>query len=133
MDGAILCAAVADYTPAEVSSQKIKRKGEMQIKLKPTRDIAKSMGQIKRERQVLVGFALETEDEKTNAQKKLKSKNLDFIVLNSLSEKGAGFKVDTNKIMIIEASGREMEFQMKPKVEVAKDIIDRFIEYTDKT
>lgn len=123
-DAGILCAAVADFTPDNVADEKIKRKGEdMVIRLKPTQDIAAALGQMKTEGQILVGFALETNDEKSNAQKKLSKKKLDFIVLNSLKDKGAGFRCDTNKITIISQCG-EKEYPLKTKKEVAKDIID---------
>ena len=102
-DAAILSAAVADFTPEQVADAKIKREkeGEMTLRLKPTKDIAACLGQMKQDRQVLVGFALETNDEQHNAEDKLQRKNLDFIVLNSLNDKGAGFQYDTNKISII--------------------------------
>lgn len=128
MDSAILCAAVADFTPETTADHKIKREGDdLVLRLKPTHDIAASLGKIKREDQTLVGFALETNDEETNAQGKLKRKNFDFIVLNSLNDKGAGFRTDTNKITIISAEGKT-EYPLKPKTEVAKDIIDRLEE-----
>ncbi len=124
MDSAILCAAVADFTPETVADQKIKRKGDdMVVRLKPTQDIAASLGKIKREGQTLIGFALETNDEESNAQGKLQRKNFDFIVLNSLRDQGAGFRTDTNKIAIITATSKT-EYPLKPKTEVAKDIID---------
>jgi phosphopantothenoylcysteine decarboxylase/phosphopantothenate--cysteine ligase len=123
-DVGILCAAVADFTPEVVADEKIKRKGdEMVVRLKPTKDIAASLGQMKTERQTLVGFALETNDERVNAQGKLQKKNFDFIVLNSLNDKGAGFRCDTNKITIISRQG-EKDYPLKSKSEVAKDIID---------
>ena len=123
-DVGILCAAVADFTPEVVADEKIKRKGdEMVLRLKPTKDIAASLGQMKTERQTLVGFALETNDERVNAQGKLQKKNFDFIVLNSLNDKGAGFRCDTNKITIISRQG-EKDYPLKSKSEVAKDIID---------
>lgn len=124
---AIMCAAVADYTPAERAEQKIKRKGDMTITLKPTQDIAAAMGSLKRASQTLVGFALETTDEQSNAAGKLQRKNLDFIVLNSLNDKGAGFMHDTNKITIIEAEGVVTDYELKPKSEVAKDIVDKLV------
>lgn len=125
MDAGILCAAVADFTPDTVAAQKIKRTGDdMVIRLKPNPDIAASLGQIKKENQLLVGFALETNDEETNAESKLKRKNFDFIVLNSLRDKGAGFRTDTNKITIITAEGKD-EYPLKSKAEVAVDIIDK--------
>lgn len=124
-DAAILSAAVADFTPADTAHSKIKReKGEQTIALKPTRDIAAALGQAKTARQRLVGFALETNDEQANAQHKLESKNLDFIVLNSLRDKGAGFNVDTNKISIIRRDGTQTPFPLKSKADVARDIID---------
>ena len=125
MDAGILCAAVADFTPEETAAQKIKRKGDdMVVRLKPTADIAAALGCGKKSGQLLVGFALETNDEEQNAQSKLKKKNFDFIVLNSLNDKGAGFRTDTNKISIITADGKQ-DFPLKPKREVAADIVDR--------
>lgn len=126
-DAGIMCAAVADFTPADRSDEKIKRKGEMTITLKPTQDIAAEMGRIKKENQTLVGFALETNDEILNAEGKLERKNLDFIVLNSLNDKGAGFMHDTNKITILEKGGVSTEYELKPKKEVAKDIVDKLL------
>ena len=127
-DAGILCAAVADFTPETTSDKKIKREGDdMVIRLKPTQDIAASLGKMKKEGQILAGFALETNDEKANAHLKLEKKNLDFIVLNSLNDKGAGFRCDTNKITIISADG-ETEYPLKPKSEVAKDIVDKLSE-----
>ena len=124
MDSAILCAAVADFAPEKVAEQKIKRAGdEMVIRLKPNPDIAASLGQMKKQGQTLVGFALETNDEESNAQAKLKKKNFDFIVLNSLKDEGAGFRTDTNKITIITADNKK-DYPLKSKEEVAKDIID---------
>lgn len=127
-DIAILCAAVADFTPRETKDVKIKReKGDMAIQLVPTKDIAAELGRMKKESQFMVGFALETNDETNNAINKLKAKNLDFIVLNSLNDKGAGFSVDTNKITIISDTSK-YEYPLKPKREVAKDIIDKICE-----
>ena len=127
MDAGILCAAVADFTPETVADQKIKRTGDdMIIRLKPNPDIAASLGKMKRAEQKLVGFALETNNEESNAQDKLKKKNFDFIVLNSLRDKGAGFKTDTNKISIISAEGRQ-DFPLKPKVDAARDIVDEMV------
>ena len=121
---AILCAAVADFTPQISASSKIKReKGDMVLHLAPTKDIAAELGKLKRKEQHLVGFALETDNERSNATHKLESKNLDFIVLNSLKDKGAGFAVDTNKISIISKTS-VLEYPLKPKSEVAHDIID---------
>lgn len=124
-DAAILCAAVADFTPDVQAENKIKREGnELTLHLKPTKDIAKELGKLKSANQVLVGFALETCNEVQNAQGKLKRKNLDFIVLNSLNDAGAGFRHDTNKISII-TSSEQKNFPLKSKTEVAKDIIDQ--------
>ncbi len=129
-DSAILCAAVADFTPETKTDIKIKReKDDLVIRLKPTRDIAAELGSRKRPDQVMVGFALETHNELANAQSKLERKNLDFIVLNSLQEKGAGFRHDTNKICIVEKSGVQTDFDLKPKSEVATDIINKLAEY----
>ena len=125
MDAAILCAAVADFAPETVAEHKIKRTGDdMVIRLKPNPDIAASLGAIKSPGQALIGFALETNDEESNALSKLRKKNFDFIVLNSLQDKGAGFQTDTNKISIISAEGKE-DFSLKSKKEVAKDIVDK--------
>lgn len=126
-DVAILSAAVADYTPEIKSEQKIKKKEageELQLKLKSTKDILGSLGCTKQKGQVLVGFSLETHDEKTNALKKLHSKNLEMIVLNSLNDKGAGFKSDTNKITILDKNNNCIEFELKSKQEVAEDILN---------
>jgi len=123
-DAGILCAAVADFTPAEVAENKIKREGDQLIlRLNPTKDIARELGQMKNSQQRLVGFALETNNENAHARDKLKKKNFDFIVLNSLNDQGAGFRHDTNKITIIGPEG-ESPYPLKPKKEVAKDIID---------
>ncbi len=125
-DVAIMCAAVADYAPAHPVEKKIKREtSEIPvIELVKNPDIAKTLGQLKREGQILVGFALETDDESVNALKKLESKNLDMIVLNSLRDQGAGFGTDTNKVTIFTADGRQLQFGTKSKQEVASDIID---------
>lgn len=129
MNAGILCAAVADFTPETVADEKIKRKGdELHICLKPTQDIAAHLGKIKRTGQVLAGFALETNDEHSNARNKLERKNFDFIVLNSLNDKGAGFQYDTNKITIIDKI-KQTEYPLKSKVLVAKDIIDQLTAY----
>ena len=123
---AILCAAVADYTPKNVSDKKIKRDdNSLFIELIPNKDIAMDLGKIKTKKQRLVGFALETEQETSNAKLKLQKKNLDFIVLNSLNDKGAGFKYDTNKIKIIDADGTVTDFELKTKRLVARDIINK--------
>ena len=128
-DAAILCAAVADYRPENASEQKIKREteGEMTLHLVPNPDIAASLGAIKREGQVMVGFALETSDEATHAEGKLKRKNLDFIVLNSLRDQGAGFRCDTNKITIIDNAGGVTSYPLKTKREVASDIVNKLV------
>ena len=123
-DAAILCAAVADFTPAVTSDTKIKRKGNMTITLKPTEDIAAALGAVKRPHQRMVGFALETNDEQSNAQSKLERKNLDFIVLNSLRDEGAGFGYDTNKVTLIDRNGME-ELPLQSKKSVAKAIINK--------
>ncbi|MBC7384273.1 MAG: bifunctional phosphopantothenoylcysteine decarboxylase/phosphopantothenate--cysteine ligase CoaBC [Bacteroidia bacterium] len=125
---AIMSAAVADYTPEKVSIRKIKKQGdELLLKLKKTRDILKELGRLKTQKQILVGFALETDNEEDNAAKKLKEKNLDFIVLNSLKNKGAGFGFDTNQVNIIHKSGDKTSYGLKPKHEVAKDIVDEVV------
>ena len=123
-DAAILCAAVADFRPESIAEQKIKRQGdELTIRLKPTHDIAAAIGNMKREGQVLAGFALETNDEETNAKKKLEKKHLDFIVLNSLRNKGTCFQSDDNQISILSKEGQK-DFPKKTKTDVAKDIVD---------
>ena len=127
VDAGILCAAVADFTPSVTAESKIKRKGEMTITLQPTQDIAAAVGRMKRKGQVLVGFALETDNEQVNAEHKLAKKNLDFIVLNSLRDKGAGFRYDTNKITIIRKDLTTIPFPLKDKTEVAKDIVDETV------
>lgn len=126
-DAAILCAAVADYRPAEQKMKKIKREstGGLTLELIPNKDIAASLGAIKKKNQVLVGFALETNDEEKQAQDKLKRKNLDFIVLNSLNVEGAGFRCDTNKVSLIDATGIVSDIPLKPKEEVARDIVEK--------
>ena len=124
-DICILCAAVADFKPETQADEKIKReKDDLVIRLKPTQDIAASLGAKKRDNQIMVGFALETNNEAENAQGKLIRKNLDFIVLNSLKDANACFGYDTNKITIIERNGNTIAFELKSKTEVAKDIID---------
>lgn len=126
-DAGILCAAVADYRPEVQADEKIKResKEEMTLQLVPNKDIAASLGAIKREGQVLVGFALETNNETYNAVSKLERKNLDFIVLNSLRDAGAGFRCDTNKISIIDRQGEVVSYPLKSKQEVAADIVNK--------
>ena len=130
MDAAILCAAVADFTPAQPYDSKKKRGEEdLLVQLKPTRDIAAKLGQLKKKPQVLVGFALETDSEIQNAQSKLERKNLDFIVLNSLRNPGAGFQHDTNQITILKREGGEYTFPLKSKKEVAEDILNELNNY----
>jgi len=132
-DGAVMSAAVADYAPVKMEEQKVKRgEGNYTIDLKPNPDIAASLGEMKKEGQLLVGFALETHDEETNAQRKLEKKNLDFIVLNSLQDKGAGFQHDTNQITIIERNGKQHRFGLKPKTEVAADIVNVMIDMMER-
>lgn len=127
VDIAILAAAVADYTPKNVAHQKIKKKdSSLTIELTPTKDILASLGLIKKH-QFLVGFALETNNEIENAKSKIKRKNLDAIVLNSLQDKGAGFATNTNKITIIDKNLNEKPFELKSKADVAKDIINEII------
>ena len=128
-DAAVMSAAVADFKPVVYFDKKVKRgKDEMQIKLEPNKDIAAELGKMKKKNQKLIGFALETNDEFENAKKKIKNKNLDFIVLNSLNEDGAGFGHDTNKISIIDNSYNQTNFELKPKKEVAVDIVNAVIE-----
>ena len=128
-DIAILSAAVSDYTPKLVSATKMKKKTEnLTIEFIQTQDILKSLGQIKNHKQILIGFALETNDEIVNAKKKLKDKNLDFIVLNSMNDDGAGFKHDTNKITIIDNNNKLHKFELKSKQDVADDIINYLID-----
>ena len=128
-DIAVLAAAVADYRPVEVAAQKIKKKdANLTIELTKTQDIAASLGKLKHNGQVMVGFALETENEQANAQTKLEKKNFDLIVLNSLNDKGAGFGHDTNKITILDREQRVKSFELKNKKEVAKDIVKAIIE-----
>lgn len=125
-DTAILCAAVADYRPKEQADNKIKRKEgtNLTLELIPNKDIAASLGKVKKEGQTLIGFALETNNEEQNALDKIKKKNLDYIVLNSLNDSGAGFQHDTNKIAILDKSGNRKNFELKSKIEVARDIIN---------
>ena len=125
-DVAVLGAAVADFTPKEKADHKIKRgKDDLLLELLPTKDIAAELGRIKTASQLLVGFALETNDEEVNALSKMQRKNLDMIVLNSLNDKGAGFSVDTNKVTILDKAGNKTVYELKTKVEVAKDIVDQ--------
>ena len=124
-DIVVLCAAVADYTPAQKSSVKMKKKGDnLTLELLPTKDIAACVGKIKRDGDILVGFALETDNEFDNAQDKLARKNLDMIVLNSLRDEGAGFAGDTNKVNIFFKNGERSSYPLKSKQSVAIDIVD---------
>jgi len=124
MNGAVLAAAVSDFTPEHPAQEKIKRgKDDLQIQLKPTSDIAAGLGKIKSGSQWLVGFALETQNEVASAHKKLDKKNMDLIVLNSLRNKGAGFGFDTNQVSIIDREGNIEDFDLKDKAEVAIDIV----------
>lgn len=139
-DATILSAAVADYTPEQVADEKIKREktGSMSLNLKPTQDIAATLGQLKSTltsklaKKILVGFALETNQEQQNAVDKLNRKNLDFIVLNSLNDEGAGFRYDTNKISIIDRESKT-DYPLKSKAEVAVDIIDHLAKVLEET
>ncbi len=127
-DVAILAAAVADFTPEEISTKKIKKeKSDFILRLKPTTDIAKTLGSAKKTTQILVGFALETDNEIANAKDKLARKNLDLIILNSLNENGAGFGHDTNKITIIDRNNIIDKFELKSKEAAAKDILDKIV------
>jgi phosphopantothenoylcysteine decarboxylase/phosphopantothenate--cysteine ligase, prokaryotic len=124
----VMSAAVADYTPVTTASQKIKKtSGEFNLELKKTEDILATLGRLKTENQILVGFALETENEEEHAKDKLTRKNLDLIILNSLNDKGAGFKMDTNKITIFNKAFEKTVFEMKSKTEVAKDICNEIL------
>ncbi len=124
MDGGILAAAVADFTPAERRDYKIKREGDvLNISFKPTIDIAAQVGKLKRDEQFLVGFALENENEEPNALAKMERKNFDFIVLNSLQDPNSGFGFDTNKVTILHRSGMKKQFELKSKLDVADDIV----------
>jgi phosphopantothenoylcysteine decarboxylase/phosphopantothenate--cysteine ligase len=132
-DGAVMAAAVADYSPVIVSDSKIKKQdNQLIVHFKPTHDIAAELGRIKSANQILVGFALETNDEMINAFKKLQKKNLDFIVLNSLNDQGAGFRHDTNKVTLIDKDNKLTFFELKSKAEVATDIVNYVMEEIDK-
>ena len=125
---AVFAAAVADFTPQEKSAIKIKKEGNnTHLALTSTKDIALEMGRIKQQHQINVGFALETNDEETNAREKLKKKNFDFIVLNSLNDRGAGFAHDTNRITIIDQDNNPTKFELKPKKDVAHDIVSHIL------
>ncbi len=126
-DIAVLCAAVADFRPEQVAEQKFKReKDDLVLRLQPTEDIAAAIGKMKREDQKTIGFALETHHEEAHAKKKLKEKNLDFIVLNSTRIPGTTFRSDDNQITILSAQGKK-EYEKKPKTEVASDIVDEIV------
>lgn len=128
VDIAIMSAAVADYTPVAIANEKIKKKEEVfTIELTKTKDILKSLGEVKRKNQFLVGFALESTNEKAYALGKLKAKNADMMVLNSLKDKGAGFGINTNKITIFDKAENEYHFEIKSKVNVATDIVNTII------
>ena len=132
-DIAVLSAAVSDYTPKVVSATKLKKnKKSLNIEFVKTQDILKSLGDIKSNKQILIGFALETNNEIEYAKKKIHDKNLDFIVLNSMTDKGTGFRYDTNKITIIDNSNKLYKFELKSKKDVAMDIINHILEnYND--
>lgn len=128
-DVAILSAAVADYTPKNVFSQKVKKTDNvLNIELQPTKDILAQLGKMKTDKQTLVGFALETNDEENNAKQKLSKKNLDFIVLNSLNDKNACFGFDTNKVTIIDSNGNMTKTDLKSKSEIAEDVVSKLID-----
>lgn len=128
-DAAILSAAVADYTPKNVFSQKVKKADNvLNIELQPTKDILAQLGRMKTDKQTLVGFALETNDEENNAKQKLSKKNLDFIVLNSLNDKNACFGFDTNKVTIIDSNGNMTKTDLKSKSEIAEDVVSKLID-----
>ncbi len=132
-DGAVMSAAVADFTPVAPEKVKTKRGDEnWRLEMKPTKDIAAKLGLLKKSGQLLAGFALETNNELENARKKLAKKNFDFIVLNSLNDKGAGFQTDTNKITILDKYNNLQSFELKSKAEVAADIVDKIVSLTGK-
>ena len=132
-DIAILAAAVADYRPATIAKEKIKKKTEqLNLVLEKTLDIAAALGKLKKQQQMIIGFALETNNEQANAEKKLLKKNFDFIVLNSLKDKGAGFNHDTNKVKIIHRKGNSNSYPLKSKKEVAIDIINEIVALLNK-
>jgi phosphopantothenoylcysteine decarboxylase/phosphopantothenate--cysteine ligase len=132
MDIGIYAAAVSDYTPKQVSESKIKKQeDELVLELVKTKDILKEMGHRKKASQILVGFALETDNEEANAQEKVTKKNLDFVVLNSLNDQGAGFATDTNKITIIDKYNIITKFELKEKRKVAEDIVDYLTQFID--
>lgn len=127
-DIAILAAAVADFSPERIEPKKIKRtRSDLILKLKPTKDIAGALGKMKKEPQILAGFALETHNEIANAKAKLERKNLDVIIMNSMQDKGAGFGYDTNVITIIDRNNIIDKFELKSKEEAARDILDKIV------
>jgi len=128
-DVIVLAAAVADYKPGSAPGTKIKKNKEgLTVKLEPTVDIAARLGSLKRQNQLVVGFALETDNELDNALKKMNSKKLDLIVLNSLRDEGAGFRTDTNKVTLIDKNNNTAAFELKSKSDVADDILDKIEE-----
>ena len=128
MDIAVMSAAVADYRPKNKAKEKIKKKSdELSLELEKTTDILKTLGKSKKPNQIVVGFALESNDEETYAKKKLKDKNADLIVLNSIKDKGAGFMKDTNKVTVFNKNGSKNSYELKSKTEVAKDIVEQII------
>lgn len=130
VDAAIMTAAVADFKPMKVASEKIKKEEAIKsISLEPTKDILKTLGHKKKPNQILIGFALESENAIVHATQKLENKNLDFIVVNSIKDEGAGFGTKTNKITIIHKNKKVQDFELKPKEQVASDIIDELIHY----
>jgi phosphopantothenoylcysteine decarboxylase/phosphopantothenate--cysteine ligase len=127
-DIAILAAAIADFTPEKVEDRKIKRTGdEILLRLKPTKDIAATIGKMKKKSQIVAGFALETHNELANAAEKLERKNLDIIIMNSMQDKGEGFGYDTNRITIIDKNNNIDKFELKSKDEAARDILDKIV------
>ena len=127
-DVAVLSAAVADYRPREISTQKIKKAGDhISLELEKTPDIAATLGKMKRKGQLITGFALETNDEIRHALHKLESKNFDLIVLNSLNDPGAGFNFDTNKVTILGRDNKRTDFELKSKAAVAEDIVGEIL------
>jgi phosphopantothenoylcysteine decarboxylase / phosphopantothenate---cysteine ligase len=131
-DVTVMSAAVGDYKPEHEANGKIKKAGDLTMKLVRTKDILAEMGKRKKKKQVLVGFALETDNEKAYAKEKLEKKNLDFIVLNSLNDEGAGFTYETNKVSIIDRQNITKQFALKPKAEVAKDIVNAVMDLINK-
>ncbi len=132
MDIAVFNAAVSDFTPVSISENKVKRgKDEWTIRLKPTKDIAAEMGRRKSDGQLLVGFALETDNELEHARLKLEKKNLDLVVLNSMQDRGAGFGTDTNRVTMIDRLGNIDKFELKPKIQVATDLVQRVIKMVE--